>query len=59
MTGPPQLRVLPLPWVIASRKLARRTAEHIDSCHRIIARQQAEIVTLHGRLDRMERAGKR
>lgn len=53
------MKLLPFPWVIATRRTARRLAGHIDSCHRIISRQQAEIVVLHSRLNEMERAGKR
>lgn len=53
------MRLLPFPWVIATRRLARRMIEHIEGLNRIIARQQAEIVVLHSRLNETERAGKR
>lgn len=46
-------RLLPFPWVFATRKLARRLIEHIESCHRIINHMQAENQALQRTVDEL------
>jgi hypothetical protein len=51
MHDPPPRKLLPFPWVFASRSLVRRLVEHIESCHRIIDSQQVTIMRLQSALN--------
>jgi predicted RNase H-like nuclease (RuvC/YqgF family) len=53
-----RMKLLPFPWIFATRKLARRLAEHIESLDRIIARQQDENLQLRSELNQYRAAGK-
>ena len=50
------MRLLPFPWIFATRNLARRLVEHIEVCHQTIDRQQLEILKLQSELNE-HRAG--
>jgi hypothetical protein len=54
MTDPPPLprKLLPFPWVFATRRTARELIEHIESCHRIINAQATQIMRLQSELNR-------
>lgn len=43
-------KLLPFPWIFATRKLARRLIEHAESLNRIIASQQDQITRLQRQL---------
>jgi hypothetical protein len=38
------MKLLPFPWVVATRPLARRLVEHVESCNRIIGRLEIRLV---------------
>jgi hypothetical protein len=46
-----RMKLLPFPWVFATRRTARKLVEHIESLHRIIARQTDENIRLQSELN--------
>lgn len=49
------MKLLPFPWIFATRKLARRMVEHIESQGRIIGKLSQEISDLRRENERLRR----
>lgn len=49
-------KLLPFPWIFATRRTARRLIERVESLNRIITRQAEENIRLRSQISELERS---